>query len=98
MWLCELWEESIVENWKELVSTIAVSNRKKTIDMAAVKESIDVGEVVKVEWIDRKKQVAVCLTKVGKLLMKCISTTNEKKEKRLKLRVFCERQSRTKKG
>ena len=46
-------------------STNGVSNRRLRIDLAAIKEALKVGEVAEILWIEREKQVADCLTKVG---------------------------------
>ena len=46
-------------------STMGVSNRRLRIDLAAIKETLEVGEVAEILWIESEKQVADGLTKVG---------------------------------
>ena len=46
-------------------STMGVSNRRLRIDLAIIKEALEVGEVVGILWTESEKQVADGLTKVG---------------------------------
>ena len=45
--------------------TMGVSNRRLRIDLATIKEALEVGEVAEILWIESEKQVADGLTKVG---------------------------------
>ncbi len=50
---------------KAIKSTTGVSSKRLKIDIAAIKETIERGEVTEVEWVKGKEQVADVLTKRG---------------------------------
>ena len=50
---------------RAIVSTTGVSNRRLRIDLAPIKEALEMGEVVEVRWVDSEKQVDDGLMKVG---------------------------------
>ena len=50
---------------RAIESTTGVSSRRVRIDLAAIKEALDVGEVAGILWIETEKQVADGLTKVA---------------------------------
>ena len=47
---------------RAIVSTMGLSKRRLRIDLAVIKEAL---EVVEVQWVESEKQVADGLTKVG---------------------------------
>ena len=53
---------------RSIVSTIGVSKRRLRIDLATIKDALEVGEVAGILWIKSKKQVADGLTKVGEFI------------------------------
>ena len=50
---------------RAITSAMGVSNRKLRIDIAAVKEMIERGEIARLQWTGSKQQVADGLTKAG---------------------------------
>lgn len=48
-----------------IYSTKLVDDRRLRIDIAAIKQSIDKGEITTVRWIEGNNQIANCLTKAG---------------------------------
>ena len=76
MFLREIWSEMSGEEIttvekidcktleRAIGSTMGVSNRRLRIDLAAIKEALEVGEVAGILWIESEKQVADGLTKV----------------------------------
>ena len=50
---------------RAIVSTTGISNRRLRIDLAAIKEALEVGEVAGIQWVESEKQVTDGLTKVG---------------------------------
>ena len=44
-------------------SNTGVSNRRLRIDLAAIKQAIEVGDVKEIVWIEGGEQVADCLTR-----------------------------------
>ena len=48
-------------------SSTGVSSKRLKIDMAAIKETIEAGEIKEVQWVQGKQQIADVLTKAGVL-------------------------------
>ena len=46
-------------------SNTGVSKRRLRIDLVAIKDSIEVGDVKEIAWIEEGEEVADCLTKIG---------------------------------
>ena len=72
---------------KAIGSTTGLSNKRLKIDLAAIKEALEVGEVVGILWTESKKQVVHGMTKVGgreALLVEYISTAGGEERERSK--------------
>ena len=101
LYLKELWRELSVSELsitgktdsrtleRAIVSATAVSNRRLRIDLAAMKETLESGQVERIEWIGSTQQVADGLTKVcgrESLLLEYVGGTEREEERGVRVR------------
>ena len=59
---------SIIDNkslFDALYSTKTIEDKRLSVDVAAVREKLNNGEIAEVKWVESSKQIADCLTKSG---------------------------------